>query len=86
MGCRILEDREDGFACMYDSVTMTAFGPVFDDGQQLENFMAWLGPDTDPRKLDDNELSALLAKFLEHEESLPEAVRNLPFALRDKSE
>jgi len=81
MGCRIIEEPA-GFACMYDSVTMTAFGPVFDGGQELENFLAWLGDDVDPRKLAADELAELHAEFLDEEEKLPQDVRALPYALR----
>jgi hypothetical protein len=40
MGTRItgIEDK----VALYDSVTGTAFGPVFDDSYEAEDFLAWL--------------------------------------------
>ncbi len=43
MGCRLLHDRSLGYACWYDSVTDTAFGPVFLNGaEEAEDFGKWL--------------------------------------------
>ncbi len=63
MGTRILsEDAEAGQAVFYDSVTMTAFGPVMDDIQLAEAFLGWLGSD-DPRRMDAAELSGKWGEF-----------------------
>lgn len=47
MSVHILYDREEGLACLYESVTREAFGPVagYSDGthptDQLRLFMRW---------------------------------------------
>lgn len=51
MGCRIMTDEDEGLSCFYDSVTMSAFGPVFqgiedhpaleDSAIEAEAFMCW---------------------------------------------
>lgn len=41
MGCRVIDDG-DGQACFYDSVSMTAFGPVMPDEEHANAFMDWL--------------------------------------------
>lgn len=64
MGVRVLAD--ESFACMYDSVSMVAFGPVF-HGEELfgspaaavEDFIQWFylrHPGGDPRNLSQREL------------------------------
>jgi hypothetical protein len=45
MGVRIIEGRGDYECCLYDSVTMVAFGPVFRDSEQAEDFLATLTRD-----------------------------------------
>jgi hypothetical protein len=59
MGCRILEDK-NGYACFYDSVTMTAFGPVT-DVETLEQFEKYLN--NDPRVYTNLGLEELWIKF-----------------------
>lgn len=59
MSCRILEDK-DGDACFYDSVTMTAFGPVIDI-EELKSFEEWLKED--PRKYSSKELWDKFCEF-----------------------
>jgi hypothetical protein len=55
MGCRVLYDDNDDQACLYDSVTMTAFGRVFsgpDANLQADRFLEWYedqGRYDDPR-------------------------------------
>jgi hypothetical protein len=59
MGVRILYTTTGDMACMYDSVSMTAFGPVFsglDADDQATHFLDWLS--TDPRMLTPVELEA----------------------------
>ena len=53
MGVRILEDK-DGMKCLYCSVSMVAFGNIFYDEEDPQDFLDWL--ETDPRKLKDKEL------------------------------
>lgn len=40
MGMRIKEGV--GFAVLYDSTTDIAFGPLFDGGYEVEDFLDWL--------------------------------------------
>jgi hypothetical protein len=53
MGVRILRDK-DGDSCLYCSTTGNAFGPIFYDGEEPEEFLEWLK--IDPRKLTNKEL------------------------------
>jgi hypothetical protein len=60
MGCRILANADDTMACLYDSVTATAFGRVFEETEAAEDkmqaFLEWYakhGQERDPR-IDDN--------------------------------
>lgn len=55
MGVRILENKEDGYKCLYCSVTMWAFGPIFYKDEDPQEFLEWLGR-IDPRSLTDKEL------------------------------
>lgn len=57
MGTRILVGEDN--ACLYCSVTDMAFGPLFEDEGEAEDFLAWLM--TDPRKLSANDLIDLVA-------------------------
>lgn len=68
MGVRIMEGREytDG-AILYCSVTMWAFGPVFEDAYDAQQFLDWLGPD-DPRMFSDPELRSKYEDWLEEKE------------------
>lgn len=64
MGCRILLDADEDLACLYDSVTMTAFGRVFSGpsaGDQAQAFLNWHDDNyggADPRTVDVGELGA----------------------------
>lgn len=53
MGVRILEDQEQGHKVLYDSVTMWAFGPIFYEDDDVEDFLEWAG---ETRTLTDREL------------------------------
>ena len=44
MGVRILEDR-DGYKCLYCSTTMVAFGNIFYENEDVEEFLEWLKED-----------------------------------------
>lgn len=54
MSVRIIEGS-DGYKVIYDSVTMTAFGPVFGEDDDVEAFLEWLHP-VDARTLSQQEL------------------------------
>ncbi len=47
--------------CLYDSVTGLAFGPVFEDESQADEFIDWLT--VDPRSYTSEQLAA---KFLQY--------------------
>lgn len=70
MGVRILEGGggrgDNNGACLYCSVTMWAFGPIFEDHDQAQEFLDWLG--TDPRGYNDVELRHRYHMFLERKE------------------
>lgn len=54
MSVCILEDRESGQAVFYCSTSGWAFGPVFEDAEQAENFLNYIAGehgDTDIRAL-----------------------------------
>jgi len=65
MGVRILSSDEDG-AVIYDSVSMTAFGPVFEDQDEADEFLTWLH--VDARSLSDAALRDKVAEFRSREE------------------
>jgi hypothetical protein len=63
MGVRILRDPEQRRACMYDSVTETAFGPVLVDPDDLlgDAFIEYVRERTggDPREVPTDQLALL---------------------------
>lgn len=68
MGVRILVGRYDVTqhkACMVDSVTDHAFGPLFDSEDDVQAFIDWLSDKhgQDPRNLDDRALEARVSHF-----------------------
>lgn len=70
MGCRILTGEYDGYrtqACMVDSVTETAFGPLFDSYEDCEDFIQYVQRRTghDPRRLDWGQLDDAHTRWLE---------------------
>jgi hypothetical protein len=79
MGCRIMHDREQNIAALYCSTTDTAFGPVFNDGEQweaderAEAFLRWMQRSCvksgDPRALDDSELHTAYSTWLAQEDA-----------------
>lgn len=91
MSARILVGHEEGdsgyetaLACLFDSVTGWAFGPVFrrgDDGESPEDaaqaFLDWLEETegTDPRVVGPRELEELHGRW--HKEHYPQARTNL---------
>jgi hypothetical protein len=73
MGVRILENAKEGMAVMYDSVTETAFGPVFRDldsddgpeafaGEVAETFLRF--QQDDPRTMLPQHLQDAVGDFL----------------------
>lgn len=76
MGCRILEEREDGRAVLYCSTTGWAVGPVFRSYEQAQKFLDWLRDTpneektvlglskSDPRNYTESVLERLYSRFL----------------------
>jgi hypothetical protein len=60
MAVRILEDK-DGYKALYCSTTMTAFGPIFYEDDDVEAFLEWLPKDA--RNYTDGELSDQYYQF-----------------------
>ena len=65
MSTRIIVGLADGIrscAVLYDSVTETAFGPMFDTYAEADSFCRWCyGIHIDPRQLTDAEMNAELS-------------------------
>jgi hypothetical protein len=87
MGVRIT-GQGDEYVAIYDSVTMTAFGPVFTDAEQAEAFLAWLSKTDgrDARMIDESELHNLYSDFLGYaerkearEKKRDEFLRGMPY-------
>ena len=54
MGVHVLEDK-DGLKALYCSTTMHAFGPIFYEDDDVEEFLQWLP--NDARNYTDNDLN-----------------------------
>jgi hypothetical protein len=67
MGVQILHDREQGMACLYDSVSEGAFGPVLDGTEAMfaEAFVEYVTEQTglDPRDVPGNKLMGLRERW-----------------------
>jgi hypothetical protein len=84
MGVRIIQGDGLGdsvYACLYCSTSMWAFGPLFEDRDEAELFLEWLG--VDPRGLTDRELEFKYSdfcngkeKFIAEKEKAEEAEEN----------
>ena len=61
MSVRILHDEQEGFAALYDSVSETAFGPLFENSDQAQAFLDWCEVDT--RRFDDHQLRQAVSAF-----------------------
>lgn len=61
MGVRVIESAEGDLASLYDSVTMTSFGPVLESEEEAEMFLAWLPRDA--REYEDRDLANQYAAF-----------------------
>ena len=71
MGVRILEGKYDArrtAAVLVDSVTETAFGPVFSSKAHAEDFLAWLPghvtTDGDPRSFTPDQLEHVHSRWV----------------------
>ena len=54
MAVKILTDTDQGYSCLYCSTTCWAFGGIFYEEENAEDFLDWLGDD--PRSLSNQEL------------------------------
>ena len=45
MSIEILTDTEKGYQCMFCNTTMWAFGGIFKEDEDVENFLEWLPND-----------------------------------------
>lgn len=83
MGCRILSgmmvnEGDRPAACLYDSVTETAFGPLFrGDGEheaeeEASTFLDWMltKHNIDPRRLDGEQLEDAVVQWRKEHESV----------------
>ena len=61
MSVEILTDNEKGYKCLFCNTTMWAFGGVFNEDENVEDFLEWL-PD-DARTYTDSELETLINKW-----------------------
>ncbi len=66
MGVHILEDKEYGYKCLYCSTTMWAFGSIFYEDEDVEDFLEWLR--IDPRKLTDKEFESKVYEWRKDKE------------------
>lgn len=66
-----------GIACLYESTTGQAFGPVFESSFEAEDFLEWYAmsgteegayADVDIRSLNPRDLESLVAKFRKERE------------------
>ena len=60
MGVSILENK-DGYKAMYCNTTMWAFGGIFYEGEDVDEFMEWL--QDDPRRFNDKDLEAKISEW-----------------------
>jgi hypothetical protein len=74
MGVRILAGHIDGSsftgACLYCSTTMQAFGPIFEDEFEAQDFLKWLPDEPDPRVYSSSELVGLYSEWLNLKQAL----------------
>lgn len=87
MSVRTLTDRDTDETVLYNSCTMTAFGPVFESEAHAEAFLAWVSSKYgwyvgDVRELQACQLDELYSRWLKvwrHNEPLPKGSRDLQF-------
>lgn len=64
---------EGRYTCLYDSVTMTAFGPIFYEGEDVEAFLRWLPKDA--RVYSDRELEDAVYSWRILQDKKPKEVK-----------
>lgn len=77
MGVRIIRDLEQGYSCMYCSTTMLAFGSIFYEDEEPDEFLEWLEPQ-DPRSLTDKELSEKIHEWRNLKEKEEKQIAEIP--------
>jgi len=75
MSVRILHDSEEHMSCLYCSTTGWAFGKIFNENEDPNEFLIWLENNCgiDPRRFTDKEFER---KFYEWEWEIDEEFRN----------
>ena len=78
MGVRVITDATESMSALYDSVTDTAFGPIFHEPETADDFLAWYGPlyTADPRVLPPQ---TLLTRVAEWRKSVADDQLEIPF-------
>lgn len=61
MGVEIMKDNERGYQCLYCNSTMWAFGGIFYEDEDVEDFIKSLP--NDPRTYSDSEMEHLIDKW-----------------------
>ena len=61
MSVAILVDAKTGYKCMYDTVTMWAFGNIFRKDELIYEFLEWLP--NDARSYENNKLVELISEW-----------------------
>jgi hypothetical protein len=62
MRIQVLEDEETGYRCLYNPQTMTAYGDIFYDEEDISDFLEWL-EDEDPYEMTRDELSNMIHQW-----------------------
>jgi hypothetical protein len=62
MRIQVLEDEETGYRCLYNPTTMTAYGDIFYDEEDISDFLEWL-EDEDPYEMTRDELSNMIHQW-----------------------
>ena len=68
MGVHVLENKDDRYKCLYCSTTMWAFGPIFYEDEDVDEFLEWLK--IDPRRLKDKELEDKVYEWRKEQEAV----------------
>lgn len=80
MGVRIIQadSNYNGETCavLYDSVSETAFGPTFEDGDEAQAFLDWMDADDDPRRYSSAVLHDMYNEFRKHKEEQAKEEQN----------
>jgi len=62
MSVQILHDNDTGYKCLYCSTSMWAFGGIFYDDEDPQDFLDWVHPES-VRKMTDQELEQKISEW-----------------------